>query len=166
MKSLCFDVVLFHFIKDTCSKGSWTWIINYIWKWLRHSCDFHHLSFSNNFQTSSSLSHHLHIIVTSMSLHNVNSCNNRVSRWFYFKILTILVQRVVGHGSSITFENDCVTAAIFIIYLSVTIFKLHHHYLTIYTSLSLLCRCITLIHVIIVFRGDFISKYWQYLFNG
>ena len=159
-------MILFQNIDNTCSTGSWTWIINYIWKWLRHSCDFHHLSFSNNFQTSSSLSHHLHIIVTSMSLHNVNSCNNRVSRWFYFKILTILVQRVVGYWSSIRFENDCVTAAIFINYLSVTISKLYHHYLMMHAFLSFPCHPMPLFHEIIVFQCDFIPIYWQCLFNG
>ena len=100
------------------------------------------------------------VIFINLSFYAIISLNHCVSMRFDFKMLMMFVQGVVGHGSSITFENHCVTAAILINKILVTIFKIHIHYFTIYTSLSFPCHCITLLHEIIVFGRGFIPFYW------
>ena len=74
-------------------------------KLLRHSCDFHQLSFPNNFQSLSSLSHYLYIIIVSMSFNAVISLNHWVSRWFYSKISMVVVHGVLGWGSQLNLKS-------------------------------------------------------------
>ena len=97
-------MVLFQNVDDSCSRGSSTMVIKLHLKWLRHSCDFHQLTFSNKFQTLSSLSHCILVFIISLPFYSVFSLNHCVSMRFYSKILMVVVQGVLGWGSQLDLQ--------------------------------------------------------------